>query len=134
MCSILIQWGEHCTKEHKKCTSSNGTPGQYWACYYGVHSIRLYKLWYYSIYLPFYIHFKGKLHNLKWLENEEKANSLICDLIPCLNPKELIVAFDKITIFSDRFIDLCKKYSSVRQVRPTIVKIFKNEHVAIFYT
>lgn len=62
------------------------------------------------------IHFK---------ENEEKSNLLILDLIPNLQIQELVIAFNKMTRYSDAFIEYCKKFSNVRQLRPVILEIFK---------
>lgn len=58
------------------------------------------------------IHFK---------ENEEKSNLLILELIPNLQIQELVIAFNKITRYSDDFIEYCKKFSHVRQLRPVIL-------------
>lgn len=62
---------------------------------------------------------------LHFKENEVLANSLLLDLIPKLQTRELVVVFNKITIYSAQFIDYCKKFSHVKQLRPVIGEIFK---------
>jgi len=62
---------------------------------------------------------------LKFKENEQLANEILIKMIPEAEIEELIMIFTKITVYNDKFIEYCKRYAEVRQVRPIIIKIFK---------
>ena len=62
---------------------------------------------------------------LHFKEDEEKANNLLINLIPNLQVKELVILFNKVTDYTDQFIQYCKKFSHVKQLRPVISEIFK---------
>ncbi|ELA40723.1 uncharacterized protein VICG_02241, partial [Vittaforma corneae ATCC 50505] len=56
-------------------------------------------------------------------QDETLANKLLTDLIPDSTLDELVVIFNKITAFSDAFIEYCKQYSKVKKLKPIVSRI-----------
>lgn len=62
-------------------------------------------------------------------QNEQLANQMLIDLISGSNTDELVAIFTKITIYSDEFIEYCKKYAKVKRLRSIITQIFKKLNI-----
>lgn len=71
-------------------------------------------------------------------EDEQLANEILVSLIPVADLDELVIIFNRITIYSDTFIRYCKEYSKIRSLKPVITKIFKklqlNDEEAYIFT
>lgn len=58
-------------------------------------------------------------------KNEHKSNEMLINLIQHSNDEELILIFNRITVFNEEIRNYCNLFINNRKLRPTILKIYK---------
>lgn len=62
--------------------------------------------------------------SLKFKEDEKAANTILMSLIHEADVDGLVMIFSKVTEYSAEFLDYCREYAGVKQLRPVISEIF----------